>query len=255
MDSDITSTFGALVRTGDGTLSAVHPQHGEKYHSDAGAGLEADDLFIRGSGIDPRKPARVLDVGLGLGYNAFALIREWLLCSDAANLTLTSLEINPELASTVQAMPPWIVEWLPSPVVALYAQAREISCSELDTAHLVSLRHPVSGGKLAWRVLVGDGATTTLPDDFTHIFQDAFSPPVNPELWTIEWFTRLKKHSRGGCVLVTYSVARSVRDALAIGGWSSEKIPTTTAKKSWLRAIAVPAEETVSKERCDGAYN
>ena len=38
------------------------------------------------------------------------------------------------------------------------------------------------------------------------------------------------------CVLMTYSVARVVKDSLNAGGWNFEKIPAPGKKSAWLRA-------------------
>ena len=46
------------------------------------------------------------------------------------------------------------------------------------------------------------------------VYQDAFSPKVNEELWTIEYFSDLKKILNKKGVITTYSVATPVRCAL-----------------------------------------
>jgi tRNA U34 5-methylaminomethyl-2-thiouridine-forming methyltransferase MnmC len=65
-------------------------------------------------------------------------------------------------------------------------------------------------------------------------------------MWGGEWFSFVGSVTRGGGILMTYSVASSVRDALQDNGWRVEKIPTTTRKKNWLKAfrLALPGEPT-----------
>jgi tRNA 5-methylaminomethyl-2-thiouridine biosynthesis bifunctional protein len=72
---------------------------------------------------------------------------------------------------------------------------------------------------------------------FDFVWQDPFSPQKNPTMWSAEWFARVREVSATGCTLMTYSVARAVRDALAASGWSVAKIPTSIRmKRHWLRA-------------------
>ena len=86
------SPLPTVVETADGSLSLVHPEHGECYHSRSGALTEARSLYIEMSGFLPRLAAtakaviEVLDVGLGLGYNALASIDAWAAALSASPL-------------------------------------------------------------------------------------------------------------------------------------------------------------------------
>ena len=95
-----------------------------------------------------------------------------------------------------------------------------------------------------WRVAVGDArsvqslAALAACGPFDFVWQDPFSPAKNPSMWGAGWFSELADVVRQeGGVLMTYSVARPVREALVAAGWRVEKIPTTTRKKNWLRAF------------------
>lgn len=95
-------------------------------------------------------------------------------------------------------------------------------------------------------------------DNFSAIYQDAFSPKKNPALWTLEWFRDLKDLSASDCVLSTYSAAMPVRKSLLAAGWSvfkregfGEKRSTTVAriglemKPEFLRNIENSPEQTL----------
>jgi tRNA U34 5-methylaminomethyl-2-thiouridine-forming methyltransferase MnmC len=45
------------------------------------------------------------------------------------------------------------------------------------------------------------------------VYQDAFSPKVNQELWTLEWFKNITKILHKNGIITTYSVATPVRCA------------------------------------------
>jgi tRNA U34 5-methylaminomethyl-2-thiouridine-forming methyltransferase MnmC len=49
---------------------------------------------------------------------------------------------------------------------------------------------------------------------FDIVYQDAFSPKKNPELWTIEYFSDIKRLLAKEAVITTYSKATPVRLAL-----------------------------------------
>ena len=111
---------GALVKTSDGSYSLCHPEHGEIYHSHSGASTEARQLYIKASEIEQRfekaEPVHVLDVGLGLGYNAMATLYSWFSSPHPCPLNLTSLEIKEELVEQLQKGPEWLMgmpeKWL-----------------------------------------------------------------------------------------------------------------------------------------------
>ena len=51
------------------------------------------------------------------------------------------------------------------------------------------------------------------------IFQDAFSPKTNPELWTLDWFKFLRELSSNDCMLTTYSASHGFRKNLQAAGF------------------------------------
>ena len=54
---------------------------------------------------------------------------------------------------------------------------------------------------------------------FNAFFQDPFSPKKNPQLWTADWFSKLRRVAANGAILSTYSASRSVHKALTAAGW------------------------------------
>lgn len=241
-----------IFRTGDGSLTVCHEQHGELYHSEDGALLEARDLYIERSGIrrclgpssdsDSNNFAlgktQVLDVGLGLGYNAMATFEAWLESGASSHLNLTSLEIDAGLvAELASGAAPWQSGWAEEWLAAVKQLA-----PMADGGWQVTIRQN-SGGIFTWRILVGDASdklffkqSSAGISGIDFVWQDPFSPEKNPAMWGSEWFESLKSIAKPGTILMTYSVARPVREALTRAGWSVEKISTTTRKKNWLKA-------------------
>lgn len=233
------SPFGELVATADGSLTIRHPLHLETYHSTAGAETEARELYINSSGIlncfAAGNPTQVLDVGLGLSYNAMATIDAWLDAESSGALVLTSLESCPGLVEALRAgQAGWTGDWSVRrmDVVAALLNA--------DQGHyFTEIIHPVSGAVCRWTILIGDARNTlaNIAAQYQFIWQDPFSPEKNPEMWSENWFTSLRSVCASDAVLMSYSVARSVRDALTAAGWQVERFKTPLIqKRNWLRA-------------------
>lgn len=230
-----------IVATDDGSLTLKQPVHGEEFHSRWGARSEAITLYLQSSGLSAALLSgghvTVLDVGLGLGYNATEAIRAWQDFGRKGNLTILSLEIEPKLVQALQSgNAPWQHNW--------DKQAQEISMNLAPTksgwlACWDSTSPQV--GSCRWEVIIGDACETPwqkrlvgMPCNF--VWQDAFSPTKNPKLWTQDWFQKIRDCCHKDAILVTYSVARQVKDALVAAGFAINKIPASGTKRQWLRA-------------------
>jgi tRNA U34 5-methylaminomethyl-2-thiouridine-forming methyltransferase MnmC len=76
-----------------------------------------------------------------------------------------------------------------------------------------------------------------LPDSFFDIvFFDAFSPEVQPEMWSKEVFIKISNSLKSGGCLLTYSCKGMVRRNLSDSGFSVEKLPGPPGKREFVRA-------------------
>lgn len=233
--------LGSLVQTADGSFTLSHPEHGECYHSHAGAAAEARELYIVASGIEARwgerSPVSVLDVGLGLGYNAVATVASWQRADNPPDLRVLSLEIDPQLvAALASGMAPWQSNWGDRELM-IPQSLRPLAGDPSVWAG--TLHHPRGSAVCDWTVATGDALAGTLPPSlFDFVWQDPFSPTKNPPLWSKDWFLRVAEAGKPGTILMTYSVARAVRDALTDAGWQVVRFapPPGSSKKHWLRS-------------------
>ena len=69
------------------------------------------------------------------------------------------------------------------------------------------------------------------------VFYDAFSPRVQPELWTGEVLSRFYHALAPQGVFVTYCAKGSVRRTLSAAGFSMERLPGPPGKREMLRGI------------------
>jgi tRNA 5-methylaminomethyl-2-thiouridine biosynthesis bifunctional protein len=243
-----------LLQTQDGSWTLLCPHTQESYHSRLGACTEAQNLYIQGSGFHKQcqnteyqntaheHSIHVLDVGLGLGYNACSTIHAWMDGSGSQHLILSSLEQNQALWDRMFAVAqaPVGTDWQKNWTSTWRAWVRGCTKGSGDVwSHQIP--HPVGSGVCTWFIHLGDalglGWASKLPTTLDFIWQDPFSPTKNPSLWGPEWFRALASHSHPTTRLMTYSVARSVKNALDEGGWSWAKIPGYGHKTSWLTAV------------------
>ena len=80
--------------TADGIDTLFSANYGQTYHSTNGALIEAEFVFLRGTGLDARLTAgltsRVLEVGFGTGLNFWATVQHSFIYG--ASLEYVSLE-------------------------------------------------------------------------------------------------------------------------------------------------------------------
>ena len=69
------------------------------------------------------------------------------------------------------------------------------------------------------------------------VYLDAFSPDVNPELWTSAFLARLYTVTKPGGRLATYSAKGQVRRDLEAVGFAVEKRPGPPGKREMLVAV------------------
>jgi len=235
--------FGPLVETADGSFTVRHAIHGQDFHSREGAKFEAWELYVQASGYfgalqDPGPEILILDVGMGLSYNAAATIAAWHESGGLRSVTMLSLEVDERLVSAaVGARAPWFRGWSESWKAGLRAL-----CHKDGNSYFATLQHPKTSEKFSWEVIVGDAGRQGLPDispklDF--VWQDPFTPELNPLMWSPEWFAKVRAESKPSTRLMTYSVSRVVKDALEKSRWVHERMRTPGRKRHWLRAQPV----------------
>ena len=225
----------AVRETRDGSNTLYSKRYAQTFHSIHGAVTESRHVFLDGSGIQSRLsqglPTQILEVGFGTGLNflltAQDAIREgtpleyWALERDLIDgALLSSLQYEAYL-DDVDILKN-VITWLDD------QQNRECeSMISLTAARGVHLH-----------ILLGDAIEIDLPGNRFHaVYQDAFSPNVNPELWTPRFFQRIYTSMLTGARLATYSARRLVRDHLTMAGFQVCKKPGAPGKREMVVAI------------------
>jgi tRNA U34 5-methylaminomethyl-2-thiouridine-forming methyltransferase MnmC len=221
--------------TKDGTDTLYSLKYGQTYHSAFGARTEAEHVFLQGTLVARRlqqgEATRVLEVGFGTGLNFF--VTGQLSYQNSAPLDYVALE-NQLLSSD-------ILENLNHHALSPTVQPQFL-------AWLAGVGSPVSPDSLVWTptgppqltltLIIDDAAQTDIPRRKYHaIYHDPFSPEVNPELWTPDFFNRLYSLLAPGGRLATYSVKGEVRRSLRAVGFEVSKRPGPPGKREVLVAV------------------
>lgn len=217
-----------IIETADGSSTIYLSDWNEHYHSKHGAVQEALHVFIH-SGlhhcykINPKEDISILEIGFGTGLNAYLTLLE------AAKLDLKidyiGIEAYPVLTEEIKK--------LNYPRVITGLQQDKLFDS-LHTADWESKHHITDRFILAKRQQFFEDIDED--DTYNLIYFDAFSPRVQPDLWSEGIFKIMYKVLKPKGVLVTYSAKGSVRRAMQDVGFTVERLPGPPGKREMLRA-------------------
>ena len=225
-----------LCLTGDGSATLYSERYAQTFASERGALSEARSVFLEGSGVATRLAAgetlRVLEVGFGTGLNFFVTAAACPI-NPAARLDYTALEHTLLDAATVRGL-----------------GYDKLLASEFVEAYLTWREALVSSGTCVFEteqvrltLLLGEATAQTLPVGAFHsVYHDAFSPAVNPELWTNTFLAKLTAALRPSGTLVSYCVQGAVRRQLAALGLTVTKRPGPTGGKREVLFAQRPAD-------------
>ena len=210
-------SFGNLKisSTADGSKTLYSNRFNEHYHSTFGAASESNHVFIdagyRATTVDP---VSVLEIGFGTGLNA------WITMQQAGRLNrhtrYEAVELYPIDELTVC----------------------ELSDNDLfRSLHVATWEQPV---EITPEFVLYKRKSDLLQTAFTHKFDvvyfDAFSPAVQPEMWSRNIFIGLYATMNFGAVLTTYCAKGEVRRTMQSVGFVVERLPGPAGKREMLRA-------------------
>ncbi len=208
------------------------PDYGDKYHNDTGGLGQSRYVFLGGCGLPEGWAGRdryaIFETGFGLGLNFLAAWQAWR--DDPrrpAQLHFFSVEKHPaalfDLERAHRAFPE---------LAALSAQLRKAWPPRMAGFH----RLHFDGGRVHLTLLFGDARRVVgqASGRFDAFFLDGFAPDRNAELWSPELMADLAWLAAPGARCATWTIARTVRDALAVAGFEVEKKPGFGDKRDML---------------------
>jgi len=198
------------VVTDDGSTTLYSTEFDQTYHSTRDGALKESlhKHVIPALTLHKHKPhLKILDINYGLGYNTLATLHY----IQSYHLDVTVEIVSPELDESLVRS---LVDFeYPAAFDELRGVIQAISRDLAYEDEHFTIRVMIGDARETVRDLIASGST------FDIIYQDAFSPKVNPLLWTQEWFADIRAVSAEDAVLTTYSVAAATRMALHENGF------------------------------------
>ena len=204
-----------IILTDDGSETLFSHLYNESCHSASGAKAETKLHYIEGCRIEQaaknQSELAILEVGFGTGIGFDETCKA--LESFDIPIRFVSFEIDRQLIDRYQT------------------NNQEAFIFDENKATLLR-------GNIELIIYIGDARLNikSVKHKFDAIYQDAFSPKKNADLWTTEWFRDLKQLANEGCIMSTYSASSSIRKSMMAAGWKLSMGDQFGSKKSSTRA-------------------
>ncbi len=213
-----------IVCTADGSHTLESSTGGECYHSTNGALQESMHVFINaGLKAVAGNQLNILEIGFGTGLNALLTLLE----AEQKDCgiyyeTIEKYPIDIDIASQLN-------------YCDIFSVDKEKYFKPLHTSDW-DKNVAISDGFVLKKCQVDILSFTPSRTDFNLVYFDAFSPDSQPELWSVDVFSKIYQHLQKGGVLVTYSSKGLVKQNLRSAGFTIERLQGAKGKRHMLRA-------------------
>lgn len=215
----------SIQTTADGSQTVFSDQFQETYHSVNGAIVESKHVFIEaGFNTSTLLSITVFEVGFGTGLNALLTLLE--ARKRGINVVYHSIELYPLQQSIIEGLE----------YAGLLSSDREL----FSTLHDAPWNRVTS--ITPWfelKKIKADLLDFTSNDNFDVIYFDAFSPNIQPDLWSKAVFQKLYDRMNCNGILTTYCAKGVVRRTLQEVGFSVERLAGPPGKREMLRGKKV----------------
>jgi len=212
-----------IIVTSDGSTSIHLPDWEESYHSKHGAIQEAKHVFIKnGLSLFKGQSVSILEIGFGTGLNAFITFLESQLLNQKVDYV------------GVEGFP------ISSQEVLQMNYVNQLNATDFKAVfelfHLCKWEENVTISN-HFRLTKRNQLFNEIDDinQFDLIYFDAFGFRVQPELWSVEIFTRMYTSLKSGGILVTYACRGPIKRAMIETGFQIEKLTGPPGKREMLR--------------------
>ncbi|MDI6402502.1 tRNA (5-methylaminomethyl-2-thiouridine)(34)-methyltransferase MnmD [Balneolaceae bacterium ANBcel3] len=241
-----------VIQTRDGSPTLYSGLYDQHYHNMNGAVTESKHVFFEKNrlldSIREGKSCTIIETGFGTGLHVVLLLWYMQSLSSSSQIHFHSIEkipiqskiflrlgfdtLFPELAPVTGRLAAFFDRLSASPSGSLVEESFSVSEPETPSLHL-SVYH----GDFH------DPKALSVQSNADFIFHDAFSPEVNPELWTRETFAKLRSRSEEHALLTTYCSATRARAEMVLGGWHVARSPGPPGKREM--TLASPTEPSL----------
>jgi tRNA U34 5-methylaminomethyl-2-thiouridine-forming methyltransferase MnmC len=217
-----------IVECIDGSNTLISERFNEMYHSKYGSIQESERVFIDigyNKAIEGKKVLAVLEVGFGTGLNTLLTYFEK---KEYTEVFYTALEKFPISISAAEKLnfTNILNKKYPYFENAIFLDMHTAKWNEwidFEKFHLL---------KLEADLLAVDLQTNC----YDLVYFDAFAPEAQPEMWSIEVFTKIYNSLKIGGILTTYCAKGVVKRNLKSVGFSIEALAGPIGKREITRA-------------------
>lgn len=212
-----------IIITSDGSTSIHLPEWEESYHSKHGAIQEAQHVFIKnGLSLCKGQSVSVLEIGFGTGLNAFITFLESKKNKQKIDYVgVEGFPISPEEVLQMNYVDQLKANQFESEFKIMHTSVWEKNVTISDTFRLTKRKQLFND--------IND------KNQFDIIYFDAFGYRVQPELWSVEIFTKMFDALKEGGILVTYACRGPIKNAMKEAGFKIEKLAGPPGKREMLR--------------------
>jgi tRNA U34 5-methylaminomethyl-2-thiouridine-forming methyltransferase MnmC len=220
-----------VIVTGDESLTLKSEYFDEACHSLGGAQAETIHNYIQPCQIIQKAQGQenlvILEIGLGLGTGYKTTI-ESLPLHHRAKIHYMAVELDEGLIKIASELNPH----------------EKTNYPELRDLEKANYKSTINGHIL--HILIGDACEKlrSWRDKNPHfkvdaIYQDAFSPKRNPDLWTVEWFELLYSLTHQGTIMSTYSASQCARISMMKAGFKIHPLKGFSNKRQATLALTI----------------
>jgi len=220
------------ILTKDGSYSLRSVFFQENFHSILGALEETKSKFIASSNLQrfKGKSLNVLDICFGLGYNSASLLDE--LITQKSYLNLYALEIDKKPLEYSLRNESFFKLWAPKVRTIFESLYRK------DYFEDQFFKCSVLWGDAREKIKIIPSSIK-----FDLIYLDGFSPQKCPQVWTIEFLSKVTENLKPQGYLITYSSSAAVRKTLRNLGLEIFTIkPSFTNRTFWSQGTVAIAK-------------
>ncbi len=222
-----------IITTEDGSITLYSKEFNESYHSPKDGALNESLQKHVLPAFDLHKEKTeltILDICYGLGYNTLATLYHVKKNDLPIKLHIISPEFDEALVRSLKDFD------YPSEFDDLKPIIQAISKNFHYEDEQFKIEVVIGDARELLSRLAAKQPSThyPLPTTFSFdiVYQDAFSPKVNPLLWTREWFADIRALCSEDAVLTTYSTAAATRMGLHENGFELHYFDAPDTRRS-----------------------
>ncbi|MFP4023695.1 MAG: tRNA (5-methylaminomethyl-2-thiouridine)(34)-methyltransferase MnmD [Thiohalospira sp.] len=213
-----------IIYTKDGSSTIYSTEFNDHYHSVFGAINESKHVFIEaGFNFLNTQSIKIFEVGFGTGLNALLTFLE----STKKNIMVdyTAIELYPLTQDIIQQLN--YTQFLSKEAKEIFEKIHKVSWNKKNKIsnyfHLTKVKNNFND--------------YIFKEKYNLLFFDAFAPEKQPDLWSLQNFTKIYNALEHNGILTTYSSKGLVKRNIRNAGFHLQRLPGPEGKRHMLRAI------------------